>query len=250
LRSVVLFFLNNILINRILIWIGKDHFIKRFGNDWTKNKMDINKSLQENVGFSHTPEVDEAVQKIHQYIQDAEKRYLNAGDSVLDIGCGVGLYLKDFKDKVLYGTDLNADFIRVCGSELPNASLFCDDYLNVKFPVATFEFVYSISVIEYVPPSKIQHLFNKIISEMKTGAILAIQYPHALSWKDKWYADLSYVSYHPKVIEKCLKQEFEILTHEHSFDKRKVSDIDSQHYGETGKRNFCNGMILIAMKKS
>jgi cyclopropane fatty-acyl-phospholipid synthase-like methyltransferase len=247
-RQFVLFLLNNCITNHFLIWIGKDHFIKRFGNDWSKNKLDASKTMQENVGFSHAPEVDLAVRKIHQYINGIEQNYLQNGQAVLDIGCGVGLYLKDFKNKQLYGTDLNADFIAVCQSELPTANLQFGDYLKVIFPTIVFDFIYSISVIEYIPPSKIQSFFDKVYSELKMGGIVAIQYPHALSWKDKYYSDLSYISYQPSTIELCLNDKFEILTHEHSFDQRKISGIDLVNYSKNGQRNFCNGMILIAKK--
>jgi cyclopropane fatty-acyl-phospholipid synthase-like methyltransferase len=249
-RKFVLFFLNNIIINRILIWTGKDHFIKRFGNDWSKNKLDRKKTMQENVGFSHSPDVDLAVKKIHDYINNIEKRYLKVDDSVLDIGCGVGLYLKDFENKKIYGTDLNKEFLDVCKNELPFSILKVGDYLKLNFENVKFNFVYSISVIEYIPPSEIQNFFDKIYSELAEGGFIAIQYPHALSWKDKYYSDLSYISYHPQIIEKCLEHKFETMLHEHSFDQRKVPAIDSKRYGEAGKRNFCNGMILIARKKS
>jgi cyclopropane fatty-acyl-phospholipid synthase-like methyltransferase len=233
----------------MFIWTGTDHFVKRFGNDWSKNKLDRNKSMQENVGFSHSTEVDLAVKKIHDYINNIEKKYLKDEASVLDIGCGVGLYLKDFKNKKVFGTDLNKEFLDVCRVELPNSILKIGDYLKLKFENLKFDFIYSISVIEYIPPSKIQSFFDKVYSELNERGIMAIQYPHALSWKDQYYSDLSYISYDPKIIEKCVKHKFEIILHEHSFDQRKLSTIDSKHYGELGKRNFCNGMILIARKK-
>jgi cyclopropane fatty-acyl-phospholipid synthase-like methyltransferase len=248
-RTFILFLINNILINRLLIWLHLDSFIKRFGNDWSRNKIDVSKSMQENVGFSHTHEVDLAISKIHQYIKDVEAQHLKVGDKVLDIGCGVGLYLQDFLDKELYGTDLNKDFLDVCKSQLPLSHLHLGDYLSINFSKQYFDFIYSISVIEYIPPSKIQFFFDKIVEELKPNGIIAIQYPHALSLNDKWYSDLSYISYLPEKIEKCLNQKFDLLMHEHSFDKRSVKGIDKVNYGKNRQRNFCNGMILVARKK-
>jgi cyclopropane fatty-acyl-phospholipid synthase-like methyltransferase len=240
--------MNNVITNRFLIWIAKDRFIKRFGNDWSKYKLDQNKSLQENVGFSHTPEVDLAVQKVHEYIDEVEKKFLNSGDKVLDIGCGVGLYLSKFSGKELFGTDINAQFIHACKTTLPKATLYHEDYLKLNFGNIKFDFIYSVSVIEYIPPSEIELFFDKVFSDLNTDGIIAIQYPHALSWRDKYYSDLSYISYLPNKIEDYLKGKFQILLHEHSFDQRKISGIDNKRYGKSGQRNFCNGMMVVAKK--
>ncbi|MGZ3899582.1 MAG: class I SAM-dependent methyltransferase [Bacteroidia bacterium] len=247
-RSLALLLLNNIFINRILIIFKKDDFIKKFVNNWTKVKMNQDKSLQENVGFSHTKQVDDAIQKIHSYVQETEHKYLNENSRILDIGCGVGLYLQDFKSKQLYGTDLNAAFLEQCRTLLPHAKTFEGDYLKINFEKDFFDCICSISVIEYIAPSKIKLFFNKMYSELKKNGIIVIQYPHALSLKDALYSDLSYISYIPSKIETIIKGKFKILVHEHSFDKRKVQGIDKTNYTSNGNRSFCNGMILIAQK--
>ena len=51
-RSLLLFLLNNVVVNRFLIWVGKDNFIKKFKANWGKTTIDSSKSLQENVGFT------------------------------------------------------------------------------------------------------------------------------------------------------------------------------------------------------
>ena len=249
-KKLVLLLLNNIVVNRFLILIKQDDFIKRYINNWSRVKVNKNKTLQENVGFSHSEKVNVAVKLIHDYVQETEKKYLKSSAKILDIGCGVGLYLKDFAAKELYGTDLSSDFLAECKQLIPQAKLFQGDYLKINFEKSSFDLIYSISVIEYISPSKIQSFFNKVYSEMKPGGILLIQYPHALKTFDKWYADLSYISYTPDKIEQLIKEKFKILVHEHSYDKRKVSGVDKISHSKKNEKSFCNGMILIAQKNT
>lgn len=248
-RKAILFLLNNVLINQFLILLKKDDFIKRYVNNWSLVKINPEKSFQENVGFSHSEQIDLAVVKIHKYVNEVEKRFLSDKSKILDIGCGNGLYLKDFKSENLYGTDLSAAFLKQCHTILPMAKTIQGDYLEIKFENNFFDCIYSISVIEYISPSKIKLFFDKIYSELKPGGIMIIQYPHALTMADKFYSDLSYISYIPDKIEKLIEGKFKILTHEHSFDQRTIHGIDHTNYSVNGERNFCNGMILIAQKK-
>jgi cyclopropane fatty-acyl-phospholipid synthase-like methyltransferase len=248
-RKVILFILNNIVFNRLLIWLGQDHFIKRFGNNWANNQLDQKKSLQENVGFSHTESVDKAIQLIHQKVKEIDNKYLQVNDKVLDIGCGVGLYLKDFENKQLFGTDLNAAFLDKCKELVPGAQLLVGDYLDISFQSIQFDFIYSISVIEYIPPSRIHAFFKKVHNELKPEAYVLIQYPHAMNWKDKYYADLSYISYLPEYLESVVKEQFEIVEHLHSYDGRSFRGIDTISYSGNVSRSFCNGMFLFLKKR-
>jgi SAM-dependent methyltransferase len=248
-RKLLLFFMNNIVVNRFLILAGKDNFIKKYTNNWSRVRINKSKSLQENVGFSHSAEVDQAVKKIHDYVTEAAAG-LPPEKKILDIGCGVGLYLRDFENARLYGTDLSEDFLAQCRQLVPQATLVRGDYLDIKFEKKFFDMIYSISVIEYIPPSGIRGFFEKIHSELTDNGVMLIQYPHALSVWDKLYSDLSYVSYLPGHLEKLIEGKFSIIKHEHSFDGRKIKGIDAKRYGDGESRNFCNGMILVAKKIS
>jgi cyclopropane fatty-acyl-phospholipid synthase-like methyltransferase len=248
-KKIILFLLNNIVINQFFILISKDAFIKNYINNWAKVKFNQNKSLQENVGFSHTKEIDEAVEKIHVNLKEVESKYLSSTSKILDIGCGVGLYLKDFFSKDITGTDLNEAFLQKCKELLPHCVIHKGDYLNLKLPLNSFDLIYSVSVIEYIPPSKIQLFFDKIATETKSNGLMLIQYPHALNLKDKLYSDLSYISYTTNKIDDCVNKQFNIIYHKHSFDGRKVNGIDKINHSRNNQRSFCNGMILLAQKK-
>ncbi len=251
-RRIIFFFANNIVINHFLIWIGCDHLIKKYINNWTIQKLNPNKTLQENVGFSHHQMIDEAIQKVQNYVIETERTYVPPDGNVLDIGCGVGLYMKNLKSNNIFGIDLSKSFLEECQRIVPTAKTSLGNYLEIEFEKGKFDYIYSISVIEYVPPSKIKKFIEKTYNELKNNGILLIQYPHAMSYKDKWYADLSYISYMPSRIEQIVKKYFDILIHEHCYDKRKVSGIDKVNYSPNKNltRFFCNGMILIARKKA
>jgi SAM-dependent methyltransferase len=247
-KRFVLSLLNNFIVNRFLILFRRDEFIKKYVNNWSKKKFNFASTLQENVGFTENEDVNTAISKIHEYVRVTDVRYLNEQSMVLDIGCGVGLYLKDFRSKNLYGIDMSADFLEQCAKVVPSAKTFLGDYMSYDFEQQYFDMVMSVSVLEYIPPSKLSHFLMKIWKELKPGGIVLIQYPHALSVMDKLYNDLSYVSYTPSAVESSLKGKFNVLVHEHSFDKRKVRGVDTKHYGVQGQKHFCNGMILIAQR--
>jgi SAM-dependent methyltransferase len=247
-RTFLVRILNNRWVNRFWIALGCEAFIQNLVSNWRKARFNDSRSLQENVGFSHNNDVDEAIAKVHREIKLIDEKYLKPGDRVLDIGCGVGLYLRDFADRVLFGTDLSADFIRKCGAVVPNAKLIHGNYLHINFEPGYFDLIYSVSVLQYIPPSGLKRFFDKISHELKEGGILIIQYPHALSTNDAQYADLAYVSYTPERIESALDGKFSILSHRQSYDGRHVNGVDKKNYGETGRRDFRNGMLVVARK--
>ena len=249
-RSLLLFLLNNVVVNRFLIWVGKDNFIKKFKANWGKTTIDSSKSLQENVGFSHDPVVDEAISKVHSEIQSTFSEHCPETGSVLDIGCGVGLYLKDFDEKIpISGTDLSGSFIEKAKELLPRGTFHTGDYLELKLD-QQFNLIMTISMIEYVPPSKLSHFLKKIWNELSDQGILFIQYPHAM---DNWqclYPDLSYVQYSPLVIQKKAEAAgFKTISHHHSYDGRALtSKFDDVRYDKEKEKSFRNGAIYIGRK--
>jgi len=247
-RRIVLFFLNNIFVNRILIWTGNDNLIKKFKANWTQTEINSNKSLQENMGFSHQKEIQEAVDKVHGAILDTYKTLLPGG-SVLDIGCGAGLYLRNFPvGTVLYGTDLSKSFLTAAKAEVPSANLIQGDYLLLRLN-KKFRFIFSVSVMQYIPPSKIKSFFRKIADELEPGGLALIQYPHALSYRHTLYPDLSYIHYSPQKIASVATEYMEIRTHFHSWDNRPMNGtFDSERYGTEGEKSFRNGTFILLRK--
>ena len=89
-KRLFLFLINNRCINQFWILIGKDNFVKKYQSNWAKLKYDESKSTQENVGFSHNKETQEAIDSVHKQLQASYLEHSN-GNQVLDIGCGGGI---------------------------------------------------------------------------------------------------------------------------------------------------------------
>ena len=249
-RKLILFLMNNMITNRILIAFGKDDLIKKYSANWSKTKLDKDKSLQENVGFSHEKEVQQSIDAVHQKIQEVYQSYCSSEGSVLDIGCGVGLYLQDFPDGTpLAGSDLSEDFINKGKELLPQADLRLGDFMELSFN-DPFKMIFSVSVMQYIPPSKILRFFDKIYANLETGGIMMIQYPHALSNRDCYYPDLSYVQYSPQKISRCASRSgFKILSHVHSYDARDLNfKFDTKRYDPDQSKSFRNGAFIICQK--
>ncbi|MCH2232333.1 MAG: class I SAM-dependent methyltransferase [Crocinitomicaceae bacterium] len=250
-KRLFLFLINNRCINQFWILIGKDNFVKKYQSNWAKLKYDESKSTQENVGFSHNKETQEAIDSVHKQLQASYLEHSN-GNQVLDIGCGTGLYLVDFPDSaVLTGTDLSQELLKKAKNVVPKAKLLEGDFLSLNFD-SNFDFIFSISVIEYVPPSKLNRLSQKVKLMLNAEGIVFIQYPHATTNEHLYYSDLSYVHYSPRKMEKAfVNSGFDIVSHVHSFDGRTLSGIkkDDKTYDPEKEKSFRNGAILIARKK-
>lgn len=253
LRNLILFLLNNILVNQFLILIKKDEFIKQFKNNWKRYKLNPKKSLQENVGFSHNPKVQGAIEHLHEKIQSTVQNSHPNGGAVLDIGCGTGLYLQDFNPKVwrCYGLDLNESFVNAAQALLPDAQIKCGLIDDLKEKLK-FDVILNTSVLEYIVPSKLNIFLEQIITRLNREGLAIIQYPHALRYKDLWYPDLSYVRYSPNYLEKVIKKNFqdiEILEHHQFLNQRTIFKYDKEPLDFEMENSFRNGCLLILQKK-
>lgn len=246
--SRIFFFLtNNILVNNILIVFKIDSWLLSKLGMYKRIHIDKNKSAQEMAGFSTQKHVQEAIDKTHADLITTAQKHLQPGDTVLDIGCGAGAYLKHFTGKYkAYGIDLNKDMIDAGKENLPEVVFIYDDFIKHNFKIK-FKLIYSISVLEFIPPSKLDGYFKKIQSLLTPEGILFLHYPHALSNKSLYYPDLYYIEYSPVEIDNIAKEYFHILSHQHAFDGRPVVSFDKKDYGN-GTRTFKNGFLLIAKK--
>ncbi len=244
-----IFFLltNNIFFNNLLIalkldawWLSKLGMYKRIS-------LDRSKSPQEMAGFSTQPHVQEAIDKTHNDLVATVDKYLQPGDAILDIGCGAGAYLKHFTEKYkAYGIDLNKDMIEAGKINLPSAVFIYDDFIKHSFNTK-FKFIYSISVLEFIPPGKLNSFFKRVNDLLLPGGIFFLHYPHALNYKSLLYPDIYYIEYSPAEIDKKAKQYFNVVSHHHGFDARPVAAYDKTDYGK-GTRTFKNGFLLLAQK--
>jgi len=250
LRKIFYLIKHNIVLNNLAIILGLENILKSSNKMWTEFKVNKNKSLQENVGFSHRSDVEEALKKTHVDLINTVETYLKNDNSILDIGCGTGLYLKDFYDKSyqLYGIDISEQMIHEAKQQLPSVNFMVGNFTTFTLE-RKFDLIYSISVLEYIGRNEINHYFRKLANQLNPNGVIFIQYPHALTFKDTLYPDLNYIKYSPEVVEKYTSKYFNIVRHSHSFDNRSVKRFDNFQYPSTNG-TFKNGYLLIASKKT
>jgi SAM-dependent methyltransferase len=246
--NILLRLTNNIVINQLLIWLGLDTLVLSRLGMYHRIRLDEKLSPQEMAGFSKRKKVQEAINKTHFDLQEVVNRYLQSGDRILDIGCGPGTYLKDFDGKYqLTGIDINQQMIDTAHRNVKDAHLIRGDFMNFDFE-QKYKLIYSVSVLEFIPPSQLRAFFRKVHHLLEPDGILFLHYPHALKYIDTLYPDLYYIEYSPRKVERELKNNFKVVKHQHGFDGRKIDLFDTKPY-EPGIRTFKNGYLLVAMRK-
>jgi cyclopropane fatty-acyl-phospholipid synthase-like methyltransferase len=248
LRKTINLFTNNVLINNIMIKLGLDAWLISKLGIYQSIRIDKTKTVTQMAGLSDTEEVMEARIKTVQDLKKLVKDKLQPGASLLDLGCGAGAYLKEFVDNYkCTGIDLHIDMIERGRENVPNAELIQADFLKLEL-TKKFDLIYSVSVLEFIPPSRIEKFLKKIYDSLNPRGYVFIHYPHALRKKDLNYPDLYYIEYSPSMVEKIAQKFFDIIEHKHGYDDRKVNDYDTQPYNP-GERTYKNGYLLIARKK-
>lgn len=244
---------NNFVMNFFITKFKLERLIYKFSNPYLRFSIQSNKSIQENAGYSLRPEIDEVLLKSKLDLQTWSKNYLNDGASILDVGCGPGMYLALFQNSglQLFATDINTEMINYSKQYIPNCKYYQGSFLDIKF-LETYHFVYCIGVLVYIPLSDIKNFIQKLYSILKPNGILYLNYPHAISLLDYLYNDLTYIQYSPQRVEEWIAPYFTIIKHEHALDGRKVGTYDKQPYKSLNPnttRTYKNSYLLIAQKK-
>ncbi len=239
---------NNILINNFLIATGLDAKKEMSVGQWRSFKYNSSSSLQQNAGFSHTDEVDDAIEKVKNKLKEYLKVHAPIGSEILDFGCGPGIYMKLLSnDYKISGVDVSEGMLETAHNLLPESKLYLGNFLNISFK-EKYQAIYSISVLEYIPVSKVDDFFKKCANNMKEKGLLFIQYPHALKKIDLFYPDRNYINYSPAFISKKASKYFTVLENKQSYDGRETCEFDTQPY-PTNSKTFKNGYLLVAIKK-
>jgi cyclopropane fatty-acyl-phospholipid synthase-like methyltransferase len=239
---------NNIIINNILIATGLDAKKELSVGQWKAFKYDDLKSIQQNAGFSHSPEVEEALKKVKEKLVKYLASEVPSKGKVLDFGCGPGIYMKMLsEDYTLSGVDISEGMLQAASKLLPDNKFYLGNFLSINFD-EKYHAIYSISVLEYIPVSKIDAFFKKCADLLNDGGLLFIQYPHALNKSDLYYPDRNYINYSPAFISKIASSYFNIMENKHSYDERDTCEYDTKPY-QTESKTFKNGYLLIAKKK-
>ncbi|MBA2611561.1 MAG: methyltransferase domain-containing protein [Bacteroidetes bacterium] len=216
-------------------------------------KSAATKTTQENAGYSIRPEINEVIEKSKADLEQAVYGFCPSEGKILDIGCGPGMYLQLFKESSLdlYATDINHSMLEEAQKIVPRANFIAGDFMDLPLNIK-FNFIYCIGVLIYIPKQSIEEFFKKIHGKLEANGILYLNYPHAISWLDTVYNDLTYIQYSPKAIEKIIEPYFEIVKHEQAFDGRKVGAYDNKPYKSLNPntdRTYKNSYLLIAQKK-
>lgn len=244
--------LNNVVFNNFLYWIGLDAKFKNYIHPYHDFKPSEELSLQEIAGYSNRPEINEVLAQLHAKLKEVSDAHLSKGSRVLDVGCGPGLYLKDFNDSLeLSGIDISKVMVDIARKEVPAATIIDDDFLKHDWNGQQFDLIYSIGVLIYMNKSELKPFLNKIEQLLAPGGIFMLSYPHALRKMDLYYPELTYVLYSPMYLEKLTKKNFKILHHKHIIDDRKVEDYDLSPYQNQENaawRTYRNTSVLILKK--
>jgi len=248
--------LNNSFINPLLQLLKLDATLNDMSQDYVDFKPDTTKSLQEIAGYSIKPEINSTLQSIHTQlittINEHQLKDKSEDYSILDVGCGPGLYLMNFKGKAkLTGIDISQAMCLIAKKEVPEAEILNKHFLDYTFS-QQYNAIYSIGVLIYFSRTQVENFFNKIYQLLKPNGLAFISYPHAFRAQDLKYSDYTYVHYSPDYLNQIVSSNFEIVHHLHQDGKTKIQDYDKNPLiisGNYDNRSYYNSSILILKKK-
>jgi SAM-dependent methyltransferase len=256
-RRVVNASINNVAINNLAIRLRFERRLKDLQHPYRRFVPKPTRSHQENAGFSDRPEINQALARTHADLAKAAELARPSGDSgrlarVLDIGCGPGLYLRDFPPDQysVTGIDINAGMCRLARESVPHATILEGDFTEVQ-PGGEFDLVYSIGVFMYICRMDVAAFFAKIHRSLRVGGVFFLNYQHALSLWDLAYPDLTYIQYSPVFVERMAKRYLEIVEHRHAFDDRRIGLYDRAPHkslNPQAEKTFLNASVLIARR--
>jgi len=248
LKAYLFKFLNNSIFNAILIQFKLDRVLLKLHHGWRDLEYDQDRSIESNMGFSMPEVQSKYLPAIKSDLKHFVQNQLEKESQILDLGCGAGFYLREFEGVYgLNGLDINPSFIKEAKRRIPSATFFTTDFLSFETD-QRFNLIYSISVIEYVPPSALRSFFQKLWQLTEDEGFIYIQYPHAIKQGDLKYPDLSYNRYSPNHIEMTASEFFDVQRHKHSFEEKSVENFDANPMRADLENFFGNGYTYIGKR--
>lgn len=89
------------------------------------------------------------------------RKYAQAGQKILDIGCGNGLFFELIKNKKIsyIGIDSSKKLILEARKKYPHAKFKVIDALNLKFKKQSFDLIFSFAFLHHLPGKELRQKF-------------------------------------------------------------------------------------------
>lgn len=115
----------------------------------------------------------------HTYLKNRLSQIIKKGDSVLDLGCGIGItteHINSLGVSRVLGVDLSPELINYARETVKNIEFIIHDittfYCNEKFDVISL-----CDVVEHIPRDRYEDLFKVIKNHIKREGIVFISIP-------------------------------------------------------------------------
>jgi len=110
-------------------------------------------------------------------------KHLSSCNKILDIGCGVGLFLNYAPVRII-GIDINPNNVDFCKTKAYQA--FVGDALNLEFPDSSFEGVHSSHVMHIFTPDKAMSFVKEMCRVCKPGGkiVVSLKHDHPYFWQN------------------------------------------------------------------
>jgi ubiquinone/menaquinone biosynthesis C-methylase UbiE len=104
-----------------------------------------------------------------------------AGDLVLEIGCGTGLFTRKFYEAThanITAIDISDDLLETARQLLPEANFMIDDAMHLSQPDNTFKVVFGSSVLHHL---EFEASLNEIYRVLQPGGRMIFAEPNMLN---------------------------------------------------------------------
>ena len=110
---------------------------------------------------------------------------------ILDLGCGPGRDLRQFKalGHEVVGLDGSIEFVRMARSTT-DCEVLHQDFLNLELPLAHFDGIFANASLFHVPLNQLNRVLGNLAATLKTGGVLLCSNPRGNNeegWVDGRY---------------------------------------------------------------
>jgi 2-polyprenyl-3-methyl-5-hydroxy-6-metoxy-1,4-benzoquinol methylase len=141
---------------------------------YEKNYADGNYAVLEQLSPDYLRVYEAYVPILERALRSSGRQL--SGATVLDVGCFTGDFLGVIRERGAegYGIELQAAAAKIAESRLPGR-VFCGDLTSARLPVAEFDVITALGVIEHLPEPL--SLISRAAEMLRPGGIFMIQTP-------------------------------------------------------------------------